>query len=108
VYALNLLLIPVNLAGVLTSLRQALSGRKVPFGRTPKVRERTVVPSLYVLSPCALVAGLAVGLVGDLAHARWVHGVFLGFNGALLAYAIWRFIGLRDGLEDSRLRLRRS
>lgn len=41
VYALNLLLIPVNLGGVVKSLQQAVTGRQTPFGRTPKVVHRT-------------------------------------------------------------------
>jgi hypothetical protein len=41
VYALQLLLIPVHLGGVLKSLQQARTGAKIPFGRTPKVVGRT-------------------------------------------------------------------
>jgi len=37
VYALNLLLIPVNLGGVFKSIQQGITRRKIPFGRTPKV-----------------------------------------------------------------------
>src|SRR5262249_36101637 len=44
VYAVNLLLLPVNLAGVLRSLQQGLTGRKAPFGRTPKIEQRTRTP----------------------------------------------------------------
>ena len=47
VYALSLLLIPVNLGGVFRSLQQAITGRKVPFVRTPKVVSRTPAPTLY-------------------------------------------------------------
>lgn len=36
VYALNLLLLPVNLGGVLRSLHQGFKGHKIPFRRTPK------------------------------------------------------------------------
>src|SRR5512139_2068964 len=38
VYALNLLLIPVNMGGVLKSLQQAITRQKIPFGRTPKIK----------------------------------------------------------------------
>src|SRR5256885_1060029 len=57
VYALNLMLIPVNLGGVLKSLEQALTGRKTPFGRTPKVSGRTAAPALYVLAEYGCSAG---------------------------------------------------
>jgi cellulose synthase (UDP-forming) len=51
VYALNLLLLPVNLGGVLTSIRQGLTGRRIPFGRTPKVSDRTAAPAGYIAPP---------------------------------------------------------
>ena len=44
VYALNLLLIPVNLGGVFKSLQQAVTRRTIPFSRTPKVAGRTTAP----------------------------------------------------------------
>ena len=45
VYALDLLLLPVNLAGVLKSLEQAVSGRKIPLGRTHyKLFSRDLLP----------------------------------------------------------------
>ena len=40
-YGFNLLLLPVNLAGTLSSIVQAVSGTKGSFRRTPKVRNRT-------------------------------------------------------------------
>ncbi|HTY56910.1 MAG TPA: glycosyltransferase family 2 protein, partial [Candidatus Binataceae bacterium] len=40
-YSFNLLLIPVSIAGMLKSLRQAITGRPSPFVRTPKVPGRT-------------------------------------------------------------------
>src|SRR3954447_22913753 len=48
VYALNLLLLVANLAGVAKSLHQACTGRQTPFKRTPKVASRTAAPVLYV------------------------------------------------------------
>ncbi|HET9886418.1 MAG TPA: glycosyltransferase family 2 protein, partial [bacterium] len=36
VYAMNLMLIPVNLSGILLSMRQIVTGRRVAFQRTPK------------------------------------------------------------------------
>jgi hypothetical protein len=56
VYALNLLLIPANLGGVFKSLQQAITGRRIPFGRTPKVSGRTSAPARYVLAEYALLA----------------------------------------------------
>ncbi len=41
IYGFNLILLPVNLAGVFKSIQQAVTGKKIPFARTPKVRDRT-------------------------------------------------------------------
>jgi cellulose synthase (UDP-forming) len=102
VYALNLLLLPVNLGGVARSLGQALTGRKSAFGRTPKVRDRTAVPRGYVLAEWALLPGLLGVLAADLLASRWVHAGFVGANAALLAWALWRLVGWRESLEDLR------
>jgi hypothetical protein len=47
IWSLNLLLVPVNLAGVSKSLQQAAIGSKSAFARTPKVENRTKIPRLY-------------------------------------------------------------
>jgi cellulose synthase/poly-beta-1,6-N-acetylglucosamine synthase-like glycosyltransferase len=107
VYALNLLLLPVNLGGVLQSLRQAWTGRKSAFARTPKIASRTATPPVYLISLYALLAMLAVNLVLDVARARWLHGSFLLLNGGMLLYAFARFVGFRASLDDLRLQLGR-
>jgi hypothetical protein len=102
VYALNLLLLPVNLAGVLKSLRQAVTGRKSPFGRTPKVQARTAVAPVYLLAECALLGLMGVELADDLAQGRWVHALLVAVNGGLLAWAFARFVGIRAAVQDRR------
>ena len=56
IYGFNLILLPVNLAGVLKSIQQSLTGKKIPFARTPKVKNRTASPLLYVVTPLLIVA----------------------------------------------------
>ena len=104
VYALNLLLIPVNLAGVAKSLHQGISGHKIPFGRTPKVEGRTRTPWPYVAAELGLLAYWSMGLIWDLLAGRWGHAGFQAANAALLTYAISRFIGWRQVLTDLRPR----
>lgn len=101
-YALNLLLLPVNLAGVLASLRQALTGRRDPFARTPKVADRTAVPRRHVAFLGALLVALTGVVLWDLAEHRWSHAGFSLVNGALLAYGLVRFVGVRQAIEDLR------
>lgn len=101
-YALNLLLLPVNLAGVWKSLRQLATGRKSPFGRTPKVPGRTAAPAAYHVAEYALALAIAVGFVADLATGRWLHAFFLLANGAALGYALVSLVGPRQTWEDLR------
>jgi hypothetical protein len=102
VYALNLLLVPVNLAGVAKSVQQGLTRSKIPFGRTPKINGRTRVPVLYLLAPLVLSAlwTLRAGL--DLAERHWVHAGCVLLNVAAMTYAVARFIGGRALLADLR------
>ena len=51
IYGFNLILLPVNLAGVVKSIQQAITGKKIPFARTPKVSNRTATPLLFAVSP---------------------------------------------------------
>jgi hypothetical protein len=106
VYALNLLLIPVNLAGVAKSLHQGISGHKIPFGRTPKVEGRTRIPRLYLVAEFVLLAYWSMALAWDLVATRWGHAGFQAANVALLTYAIGRFIGWRQLGADLRARRR--
>ena len=100
VYALNLLLIPINIGGVAKSVQQAFSRKKIPFGRTPKVHGRTAAPALYVLAEYALVVWWLVGMGISLAEARWGHALFGLANTAFLVYAIVKYLGLRESAED--------
>lgn len=100
VYALNLLLIPVNLGGVFRSLQQAITGRKVPFGRTPKIVGRTPAPALYVAAAYVLLGQWLLGAGNDTWHGRWMLAAFSLINAALLAYAIRTFIGWERSRVD--------
>ncbi|RJR10298.1 glycosyltransferase, partial [Candidatus Parcubacteria bacterium] len=58
VYALNLLLLPINIGGVLKSLQQMITRKKIPFGRTPKIQDRTAISPLYFFAELGLAAYL--------------------------------------------------
>jgi cellulose synthase/poly-beta-1,6-N-acetylglucosamine synthase-like glycosyltransferase len=100
VYALNLLLLPISLGGVLKSLHQACTGSKSAFGRTPKVRGRTGAPRLYVICALALPAYCAVNGILNLGEHHLAYAAFLLINGAFLVYAFFLFVGLRESMED--------
>lgn len=100
IYGFNLILLPVNLAGVLKSLQQALTGKKIPFARTPKVKDRTVSPMLYVITPLLIVAFSVLTLWRDVSAENWGNAAFAGFNAVVALWAIIAYIGLGSTLLD--------
>lgn len=100
IYGLNLLLLPVNLAGSVASVGQALSGRKARFARTPKVSTRTRVPAPYLLAPL-LIAG-AAGAIAVRAgiSGAWGTTAFAGLTALATVWALVRLIGVRNALSD--------
>ena len=111
VYALNLLLIPVNLGGVFRSLQQALTGRKVPFVRTPKVVSRTPAPALYVVAAYVLLGQWLLGAGNDVWHERWLLAAFSLIKARRsMAYAIHTLFvtGRKAGGMGSRPHCRRT
>lgn len=107
IYGFNLILLPVNLAGVLKSLQQALSGKKIPFARTPKVRNRTISPLIYVTAPFLIVAFSVLTLWRDAVAQNWANAAFAGFNAVLASWAIIACIGLGSSIVDIWLGLTR-
>lgn len=100
IYGLNLLLLPVNLAGSAASLVQVLSGRRARFARTPKVSTRTRVPALYLLAPLA-IAGIAIAVaVRSVFTQAWGTTVFAAFTALAILWAITRLIGIRHTVSD--------
>jgi EAL domain-containing protein (putative c-di-GMP-specific phosphodiesterase class I)/cellulose synthase/poly-beta-1,6-N-acetylglucosamine synthase-like glycosyltransferase len=101
IYGLNLILLPVNLAGTIASLTQGLTASKSAFIRTPKVRDRTVAPALFLIAPYVLIS-----LAGYTAWVAYRNGLmenlgYAGLNILLTLYAIVAFIGVRHSLTDA-------
>jgi cellulose synthase (UDP-forming) len=100
IYGFNLILLPVNLAGVFKSVQQAITGKKIPFARTPKVRNRTAAPIIYVLSPYAIVAFSLFTLYRDYLEQNWGNAAFALFNAVLASWAILSYIGVLNSIVD--------
>jgi cellulose synthase/poly-beta-1,6-N-acetylglucosamine synthase-like glycosyltransferase len=100
IYGFNIVLLPVNLAGVLKSLQQALTGEKIPFVRTPKVKNRTAAPALYVVVPYLIVGFSLFTLWRDFGQQNWGNAVFAALNALLAAGAIKAYIGVRNSVVD--------
>jgi cellulose synthase/poly-beta-1,6-N-acetylglucosamine synthase-like glycosyltransferase len=100
VIALNLMLLPIITAGVLKQLQQILTGRKVPFARTPKVKNRTGAPALYYLMELGMIGYCAYMAVTHAVKEEWSPVVYAAINLTLLLYALFRYIGIRAMCED--------
>lgn len=102
VYAINLLLIPINIAGVAKSLQQLITQKKIPFGRTPKVQGRTAAAPSFILFEFLLMVYLIVGAALDGWYGRYTHMVFSAVNGVTYWYAWSYFIGWTQAYQDIR------
>jgi hypothetical protein len=100
IYGFNLILLPVNLAGVLKSIQQSLTGKKIPLARTPKVKNRTASPLLYVVAPLAMVAFSLFTLWRDWNAQNWGNAAFAAFNATLAIWAIVSYIGIGATIVD--------
>lgn len=100
IYGFNLILLPVNLAGVLKSIQQAITSKKIPFARTPKVRNRTSAPLLYVLAPYVIVIFSAITFWRDYQAENWGNAIFAAFNAILATAAIIAYVGVGSSLVD--------
>jgi cellulose synthase/poly-beta-1,6-N-acetylglucosamine synthase-like glycosyltransferase len=100
IYGFNLILLPVNLAGVFKSLEQAISSKKIPFARTPKVRDRTAAPRLYVVAPYAIVVFSVLTFWRDFGAQNWGNAAFAALNASLATWAILADIGIVNSMVD--------
>lgn len=102
VYALNLLLVPVHLSGAVASVIQAITGRPVPFQRTPKVEGRTAAP--WTMLAAIWLAPLLLAFVSltDFLAGEYVRAVLSSANALVIVAAAAAFIGARATLEDLR------
>jgi len=122
VHAMDLLLIPVNLTGLLQSLRQGITGRQSPFTRTPKIPGRTIVPPVHVVMPLLIFTGIVLWTVQVMRNGGgFGYGIYGVLNGCYLLYGIVTYIQLKFAAQDvaavvavravsvaERMRLRRS
>ena len=100
VFALNLLLVPVNIGGLVTSIHQAFTGRKAKFKRTPKTETRTAIsPGFLVAEVLGFVVLTALSL-RSFAHDNPVQAIFIALHALFFLYAMSAYIGIRSMFED--------
>ena len=101
VYGFNLMLLPVNLAGTVSSVVQGITASKAPFARTPKVRSRTVVPPFFVIAPYLMIGLAGFTCYFAYRHHRVENMAYAALNVILACYAAKAFIGLRNSVVDA-------
>jgi hypothetical protein len=100
IYGFNLVLLPVNLIGTAASLVQGITASKAAFARTPKVRDRTVVPPFFVIAPYLLTALACFTCYSAYRHHHVENMVYAAVNVVLAGYAIVAYIGIRNSIVD--------
>jgi hypothetical protein len=100
VYGFNLILLPVNLAGVAKSIQQAITGRSIPFARTPKVSNRTATGLLFAISPFFIIGFSVFTVWRNVQQQAWGNACFAAFNTATASYALVALMGLRNAIVD--------
>lgn len=98
--AMNLMLFPIVTGGVFKMFQQIITGKKIPFGRTPKVPGRTAAPALY--SALAFILPAAFISVGmhHILQGHYSQSIFSFINASFLIYALVNFIGIKGAAED--------
>ncbi len=100
IYGFNLILLPVNIAGTLKSLQQAITTKKIPFARTPKVKNRTATAWLYLVSPLLIISFSLFTLWRNIEGENWGNAAFAGFNAFAATWAVVAYIGVRNMMVD--------
>ncbi len=100
VCSLNLMLLPVSLAGVVASVMQLLTGRKAAFARTPKIAGRTAVHPVYILFNLGIFALMLHYAIAGLRAGDYIATIVPAANVLLYGYGLYRFIGIWNAIVD--------
>jgi hypothetical protein len=100
IYGFNLILLPVNLVGTFKSLQQAVTTKKIPFARTPKVKNRTATAWQYLLAPLFIVGFSLFTMWRNIEGENWGNAAFAGFNAFTASWAIVAYIGIKNMIVD--------
>lgn len=100
IYGFNLILLPVNIAGTFKSIEQMLTTKKLPFARTPKIKNRTAAGFLYVVSPIIIIGFCLFTLWHSIESRNWGNAIAAGLNSFAAIWAVFAYIGMRGLVED--------
>lgn len=101
VIALNTLLFPVNCAGVMQSIKQAITRRETPFCRTPKIEGRTSVPLIHISNVFSIILVMFSLLLLKLYRLDPVSTfAFYSYFALSLIYGTIKFLGIKNCIQD--------
>lgn len=100
IIAMNLMLLPIVAGGVMKMFQQIITGKKIPFGRTPKITGRTAAPALYSALAIAMPLFFAYAAVNQFMLGHTAKGAFASLNVVISGYALVYFVGVQAALED--------
>ncbi len=88
IFALNLILLPVNISGLLQSVRQILTGKHTEFRRTPKVKYITQAPLFFILVDYGFCLYSAIAFLRSVYSKEWVNAAYNLINFCFWLYGI--------------------
>ena len=100
VCCLNLMLFPVAIGGVLKQFQQIITGKKIPFGRTPKVTGRTAAPAIYCFIEVAIVFACIYSVAHSIEIGAWNKAMFSSVNAIFISYALVYYMGIKETFYD--------
>ncbi|MEI7669061.1 MAG: glycosyltransferase family 2 protein [Pseudomonadota bacterium] len=98
--ALTIMLFPIMIGGVLKQFQQMITGKKIPFGRTPKITGRTAAPAIYCFIELALLSYCTGNAFNHLYNNEIGLSICAILNSSFMIYALVKFMGVKATLED--------
>ena len=81
-------------------MEQYLTGKKIPFARTPKVKNRTTTPLLFVIAPILIISFSLFTLYRNILEQNWINASVAAFNALAALWAVIAYIGIINLIID--------
>lgn len=91
-FALTLILLPINISGVLRSIHQIITGKHTIFKRTPKVQHTTPVPLLFILIEYGMCIYSIKAFLTSFQAQEWLGTAYSFLNFCFYVYGINVFV----------------
>lgn len=106
----NWLLAPTYIKGHISTIRQMITGKKIPFARTPKDGSRSrisLASSFFALGSLGyLLTELGPAVMNLMANGNLAINALQLYTFGLLSYTVHKFMGFKNIFQDSIFQLR--